>query len=295
MVVQGVSTRKVQKITEELCGEKFSKSLVSDICKGLDGPIRDFRCRDLGRYPFVMMDAMYIRVRENHRVVSKAFLLAIGINPDGHKEILGFDLCSSEKEINWKGFFDELLFRGLSGVDLVVSDNHKGLVKAIRESFPNASWQRGQVHMTRNILDKTPKRYVEGLKSELKAMFNAQTIREARTLRNEIVEEYSDVAAEAMQILDEGFEDAMTIMALPSKYRVSLRTTNLIERENRELRKRDNVIGIYPNSLSAERLLGAVLLDHHKDWAASSRLFSMTEYFEKELKIKLDLKQLKAA
>ncbi|MCF0187360.1 MAG: IS256 family transposase [Bacteroidaceae bacterium] len=295
MVVQGVSTRKVQKVTEELCGEKFSKSMVSDICKGLDGPIRDFRNRSLGSYPFIMADAMYLRVRENHRVVSKAFLLAIGINPEGHKEILGFKVYSSEKEINWKEFFEELTLRGLTDVDLIVSDNHKGLVKAAQESFPGAAWQRCQVHMTRNILDKTPKKYIEGLASELRAMFNAQTLREARSLKNEIIEEYEAVAEDAMRILDEGFEDTMTIMCLPSKYRVSLRTTNIIERENKELRKRDKVIQIYPNILSAERLLGAVLMDHHNDWIAGQRLFSMTEYYENLPKIRLSLKQIKVA
>lgn len=286
MVVQGVSTRNIKKITEELCGETFSKSTVSEICKELDEPVKQFRYRLLsGRYPFVIVDAMYIKVREEGRIVSKAVLIAVGINTEGRKEILGFSLCDTEKELTWKEFLEELKSRGLRGVDIVISDSHQGLVKAIQECFPTASWQRCQVHLTRNILDRTPKKYQAGLKSELSSMFKAVTIKEARRLRDEIYEEYKDVAENAMRILDEGFEDAMTIMALPEKYRIALRTSNILERENREIRRREQVIQIFPNLKSAERLIGAVLLDDHDDWMTQHRLFGMAEYFDKEVDI----------
>lgn len=292
MVVQGVSTRNIKKITEELCGEPFSKSTVSEICKELDEPVKRFRYRMLpDRYPFLIADAMYIKVREDRRIVSKAVLWAIGINTDGRKEVLGFSLCDTEKELTWKEFFEELKSRGLRGVDIVVSDSHQGLVKAIRECLPAASWQRCQVHLIRNILDKTPKRYQTGLSVELNNMFHAVTIEEARRLRDEIYDEYKDVAEDAMRVLDEGFEDAMTIMVLPMKYRVPLRTSNIIERENREIRRREKTIQIFPNQKSAERLIGAILMDDHNDWMSLQRVFSMTEYFEKEGQIMMALQK----
>lgn len=287
MVVQGVSTRNIQKVTEELCGESFSKSTVSEICRELDIPVKAFKERLLpNKYPFIMADAMYIKVREDHRVRSKALLLAIGVNPEGKKEVLGFDICDAEKTNTWKTFFEGLKSRGLRGVDLVISDSHKGLVESIKECFPGASWQRCQAHLSRNILDKCPKKYMAGLASELTAMFNSSTLEEARRLRDSIFEEYQDVASAAVQTLDEGFEDAMTIMYLPMKYRQSLRTSNIIERENREIRKREKVIQIFPNIESALRLLGAVLMDDHNDWSTRHRLFDMTEYYNKSSEIK---------
>ena len=287
MVVQGVSTRNIQKVTQELCGESFSKSTVSEICRELDIPVKSFKERILPeRYPFIMADAMYIKVREDHRIRSKALLLAIGVNPEGKKEILGFDICDSERNNTWKSFFENLKSRGLRGVDLVTSDNHKGLVEAIKECFPGASWQRCQAHFSRNILDKCPKKYTAGLASELTAMFNASTLAEARRLRDTIVEEYQDVAEAAVQTLDEGFEDSMVIMYLPMKYRQSLRTSNIIERENREIRKREKAIQIFPNIESAIRLIGAVIMDDHNDWSTRHRLFEMTEYYSKVNEIK---------
>ena len=296
MVVQGVSTRNIQKVTTELCGTTFSKSTVSEICKELDIPVKEFKNRLLkDKYPFVMADAMYIKVREDHRVVSKALFIAIGINPTGHKEILGFDVYDAERHDSWKHFFEGLKSRGLRGIDIITSDNHKGLVEAIKESFTGACWQRCQVHFMRNILNKCPKKYMVGLTSELKTMFAAGTIQEARNIRNSIIEEYQDVASEAMDILDSGFEDSMTVMVLPSKYRLSLRTSNIIERENGEIRKREKVIGIFPNKESAVRLLGAVLLDDHNDWSTCKRVFSMEDYYENYSTIQSKIHKLKVA
>lgn len=290
MVVQGVSTRNVQKVTEELCGESFSKSTVSEICKELDIPVKQFKERLLPeRYPFVIADAIYLKVREDHRVRSKALYVAVGINNTGHKEIIGFEVYDSEKRNTWKEFFEGLKSRGLRDVDFVISDAHLGLVEAIKESFPGSSWQRCQAHFTRNIIDKCPKKYGSGLASELRDMFNASTLEEARRLKNSIIEEYQDVAEESMEILDTGFEDAIVIMNLPSKYRIALRTSNIIERENREIRRREKVIGIFPNVESIIRLIGAVLYDDHNDWSSQQRLFDMTEYYEKQSSILMKL------
>lgn len=283
MVVQGISTRSVKKVTEELCGETFSKSTVSEICKELDISVKQFKGRLLSEhYPFIIADAIYVKVREEHRIRSKALYVAIGINSSGHKEVIGFELYDSERKDTWKEFFESLKSRGLRGIDLVVSDAHQGLVDAVRESFPGASWQRCQAHFTRNILDKCPKKYAAGVASELKDMFNTSTIEEARRLKDAIIEEYQDVAQNAMEILDMGFEDSISIMCLPSKYRIAIRTSNIIERENRELRRREKVIGIFPNPESVIRLMGAVLFDDHNDWCVGNKLFDMTEYYEKQ-------------
>lgn len=296
MVVQGVSTRSVQKVTEELCGESFSKSTVSMICKELDAPVRHFKERLLPEhYPFVMADAMYLKAREDHRVKSKALFMAIGINNTGHKEVLGFEVYDTEKANTWKDFFGHLKSRGLRGVDIIVSDAHAGLGQAVKECFAGSSWQRCQAHFARNIIDKCPKKYGAGLASELRDMFNASTMEEARKLKASIYDEYRDIAPASMEILDEGFEDCITIMALPSKYRIALRTSNIIERENREIRRREKVIQIFPNTESIIRLIGAVLQDDHNDWSMSRRLFDMKEYYDKLHAIQKALSKLKTA
>lgn len=280
MVLQGVSTRKVEKITQKMCGTKFSKSHVSEICKNLDPVVERFKNRrlDEDEYPFVMADAIYVKVREDFRVRSKGLLVALGFNTDGKREILGFELCENETEYHWKSFFQSLKERGLKGVDFVTSDDHQGLVCAIQKVFPKASWQRCQFHFTRNILSAAPKRYQKGLATELKDMFNAETEEAMRQVRDEILDDYAEVAPKAMQILDEGYFDATTIMSLPRRYRVPLRTSNYLERENEEIRRRERVIRVFPNKDSALRLLGALLLDHHEQWSFRSRTFNMKEY-----------------
>lgn len=225
----------------------------------------------------------------------KALFVAIGINNTGHKEVLGFEVYDSEKVNTWRDFFENLKSRGLRGVDIVISDAHAGLVEAIKESFSGSSWQRCQAHFTRNIIDKCPKKYSTGLASELRDMFNAATIEEARRLKESIYDEYQDVANEAMTVLDEGFEDSITIMALPSKYRIALRTSNIIERENREIRRREKVIQIFPNTESIIRLIGAVLQDDHNEWSVGHKIFDMKEYYDKLSSIQSNLLKIKVA
>jgi len=282
MVVQGVSTRKIEKVTEQLCGESFSKSTVSKLCKQLDEAVDIFKNRDLvGAYPFVMLDAIYIKVREDHRICSKALYVALGINEDGYKEIIGFALYDSETESDWKDFLIHLKDRGLSGTDLFISDDHQGLTKAIQETYPDVSWQRCQVHFRKNIMDKVPKKYQVAIGEALKEMFNCENIKSARQKRNEILSEYESVCEDAMETLDSGFEDAMAVMVLPWKYRKILRTTNLLERENEEIRRRERVIRIFPNKESVVRLMGSILIDHHEKWLGGSRLLSMAKYYER--------------
>lgn len=292
MVVQGVSTRNIEKITQELCNETFSRSTVSEICRDLDIPVKEFRNRPLdGSYPFVMADALYIKVREGHRVISKAFFVAIGFNKQGKREVLGFEVYENESIETWTDFMNNLVKRGLTGVDLVTSDAHQGLQEAVKTCFPGTAWQRCQAHFSRNIVDKCPKKYAAGLSSELPLMFNASTIEEARRIKNHLVDEYQDVAPQAARTLDEGFEDSMSVMAFPQLFRIQLRTTNYLERENRELRKREKVIGIFPNAASALRLIGAVLMDDSNDWSTHNRSFNMERYFEERSSIQERLRR----
>lgn len=296
MVIQGVATRNVEKITEELCGTKFSRSTISELCKTLTAEVKKFKERPLEKeYPFVMVDAMYIKVREDHRVKSKGVMIALGISFDGRKEILGFEVCDGETQYLWEKFLRHLKNRGLRGVDLITSDSHAGLVAAIREVFQGVGWQRCQFHFIRNILDAAPKKYQSDIASELRKVLHAETMENARKQKKALMEEYEECAENAMRILDEGFEDAMNIMSLPSKYRQCLRTSNLLERENQEIRRREKVIRIFPNEASAERLIGALLIDHHDDWKAMSRVFEMKEYYELKEKKGSVVKPLEAA
>lgn len=274
MVVQGVSTRKVTNVVEELCGASFSKSTVSELCRRLDESIKQFKNRPLkDPYPFVITDAKYFKVRENHSIVSKAFMVAMGITEDGRREIIDFGTYDNESERTWKEFLTSLKKRGVNP-DMITSDAHQGLLAGLKEVYPEVPWQRCQYHFQENILKETPKKEQKGLKTELREMFNAKTTKEARERRNEIIQDYKDVAPKAMEILDEGFEEAMTVMLLPESMRTPLRTTNYLERENGELGRRSDVIRIFPNAASLTRLMGAVLIDRNDIMSTRNALFT---------------------
>ena len=282
MVINGVSTRKVRRITEELCGTSFSKSTVSELCKTLDPQVSEWNERPLGakRFPFVIVDAMQLKVRERGRVVPQSALIAVGVNEDGYREVLGIRIGDSESEATWSEFFRWLHGRGLQGVDLVVSDHHGGLVNAVKRHFQGVTWQRCQVHLATNILDACPKRYQRALKAKLRLMFEAPDMETARRLRDDIMAEFADKAPRSMDILEVGFEDAMAVMTLPEPYRRRLRSTNGLERLNREVRRRERVIGIFPSVESALRLLGALLMEQDEEWAAGRLYFRMERYWE---------------
>ena len=275
MVVNGVSTRKVSRVMETLCGTSFSKSAVSDVCKDLDKAVKEFRTRPLeGDYPFLTVDATYFKVRENSRVISKAFMIAYGTNAEGHREILGFGVYANESTATWTDFLMSLKKRGLTGLLMITSDAHDGILNAIAKVFPTVPWQRCQFHFIRNITDKAPKKYQAGLRAELQEMFNCKTLAEARKIRDRITEDYRDVAEPAVTCLDEGFESAMTVMLLPAWLRRFYRTSNQIERLNKELKRRSKVIGVFPNEDSVLRLMGSVLMERHDAIQAGRAVFS---------------------
>ena len=279
MVVNGVSTRKVTRITEELCGVSFSKSAVSQLCTALDARVAAFNERPLGKFPFILVDAMYVKARSHDAVVSKAALVITGINTEGQREILGVRIGDSESEAFWRETFNWLKRRGLKGVVFIVSDDHNGLVSAARRCFQGAIWQRCQVHFMRNVLSYTGSRHKREMGTGLKRIFAADSAPEARQRFDELAEQMESKAPKAIQCLENGLEDALAVMALPAKYRRRMKSTNMQERLIQEVRRRERVIRIFPNEASALRLIGAVLAEIHEEWQAR-RYFDMTEFNE---------------
>ena len=281
MVAQGVSTRKVRHITEELCGTQFSKFTVSTLATGLSARVNHWRTRRLkGPYPFLLLDAMVIHVRKDDSVVPVAALIATGLSEDGQREILGLTLGDSENEASWDDMLRDLKGRGLCGVDLVVSDDHKGLKKAVQRHFQGVRWQRCQVHFLRNILGHAPVSQRGPLALALGRLFRADTKDESRALKNEIMGTFEKKAPKSMDCLEEGFEESLTILSFPRKYRVRLRSTNSQERLNEEVRRRERMIRIFPNEDSAIRLIGALLSEFHEQWSTGKKYFDMAEYWE---------------
>jgi len=279
MVVNGVSTRKVSNITEELCGASFSKSTVSQLCTGLDARVKAFNERrfDGDSYPFIMVDAMFIKCREGDRVVSRAALSISGIRSDGYREILGLRIGDTESYATWEEAFKWLKSRGLKGVMFVVSDQHAGLVEAARKHFQGATWQRCQVHLMRNILGTCSVRHRKDVAEKVKLIFQSADMEEARRRRDEFIEAFEKKVPKAVACLEEAFDDAMAVMELPEKYRKRLRTTNMQERLNEEVRRRERVIRIFPNDESAWRLIGALLAEYNEQWQ-SRRYLDMDEF-----------------
>jgi putative transposase len=278
MVLQGVSTRKVEAITQELCGASFSKSLVSKLCQALDPLVNQWREQPLGTFPFLLVDALVVKVREDGRVRQCSLLIATGIDQSGHRHLLGFALGDKESELSWQSFFTSLKERGLSGVDLIVSDDHAGLVKAIEGSFSGASWQRCQAHFLRNLNDACPKAESEAFLACAKQVLWAPDLSSARTRLREVCQSFESRCSKAVALLESAFDEVTSVLALPGKYHRLLRTTNSVERLNEEIRRRDRVIRIYPNRASCERLLGALLMEFDESMNSGKVYLGMEEY-----------------
>ncbi|WP_404322212.1 IS256 family transposase [Cytobacillus firmus] len=268
MVVNGVSTRKVTNIVEQLCGKNVSKSFVSSLTHKLDPLVNEWAGRPLNTtyYPYVFADAMYIKVREHNRVVSKAVYIATAIAENNTRQILGLSVDHVESYESWSRFFQQLKSRGLQSPKLLISDAHQGLQRAIQREFIGTAWQRCSVHFKRNILGKLPKKDTAEIRMMIKRIFEAVTIEDIRQFKDELMNRFSNEARfeKALTILDEGFEDTIQYMNFPDHIRIHIRSTNSLERLNQEVRRRERVIRIFPNSQSAYRLVGAVLMHYHE-------------------------------
>ena len=265
----------------------------------MDKDVKEFKNRRLsGFYPFVTLDATYLKVRANHRIESRALMVAYATNDAGRKEIIGFDVYEEESRRTWTDFLQSLKDRGQVSPLMITSDAHKGMLHAIAKVYPLCPWQRCQFHFARNILDAVPKQYVTAVSDALRDLFNCDTVEKARKKKEEIIEEYEPVAEKAMRCLDEGFESAMTVMILPKWIRKYFRTSNHLERLNREIKRRAKVIGIFPNEESVLRLIGSLLLEINDVKAVGRSIFSkqtlekmITPKIQKELRIAAEEEQ----
>lgn len=268
-IISGVSTRKIEKLAAQLGIVSLSKSQASALCDELDERVAAFRERRLnGRYPYLMLDALYEKVRIDGKVISQAVVVAYGVNVDGKRELLGVDVVETESYESWSTFLKSLLDRGLHGTKLVISDAHGGLVKAIAVVMNGVPWQRCKVHFMRNVMAHVPNRLKDEVAGALKAIFVQTTKDLSLTLFRALVAKYKKACARAMQILEDGIEDALAFMAFPELHRRKIASTNPVEHLNREIRRRTRSVGIFPTRDSAIRLISMILVEQTEDWQA---------------------------
>ncbi len=267
MYVEGVSTRKVTEITEALCGLEVSKSQVSALTQKLDAEIGQWRQRPLTEaYPYLIFDARYEKVRRGGAVVSQGVLVAIGISEKGCREVLGCWVAESESEASWGAVFKELKQRGLRGVSYVVSDDHQGMVKAIERHFQGAVWQRRQVHFVRNALALCGQPQRPMVLRLMKTVTEAPTREAAKAALEAATAELEKKAPRVAQMLEEHGEEILGVYALPEAHRKRMHTTNMLERQNQELKRRTRVVRVFPQEQSLLRLIAALLMETNQEW-----------------------------
>ena len=287
MYVQGVSTRKIKAVTEELCGHEFSASTISQMNGKLDEELRKFAERKLEEeYPYLIVDARYEKVREDGVIQSRAVLVALGITWEGRRQILGVELANRESRSSWKEFLVGLKARGLRGVELVISDDHEGLKKAIRESLPEAAWQRCYVHFLRNALDYLPRKADDDCLMELRWLYDRRSIEEARTDLAAWLKKWQHRYPKLCGWVEENIEETFTFYRWPKAHHKHLKSTNMLERLNQELKRRTHVVRIFPNAASCLRLVRALAAEVHEDWIEQHRYLNM-ELFKEHKKQKL--------
>ena len=281
MYVQGVSTRKVKTVTEALCGHSLSASAISAINKSLDEALRAFAERRLSEpYPYLILDARYEKVREAGIIISQAVLIAVAVDGDGQRQIIGVDLANRESRTSWRDFLLGLKDRGLFGVEFVVSDSHPGLKQAIREVLPGAAWQRCYVHFLRDALDHLSRKLADDCLHELRWIYD----------RRELVEVRRDIAAwlakwharhsKLCDWVEENIEETLTYYRLPLQHHKHMKSTNMLERLNQELKRRTHVVRIFPNAESCLRLVRALAVETHENWLEGTRYLNMQHLAE---------------
>jgi transposase-like protein len=274
--VAGVSTRKVDDLVQALGLTGIDKSKVSRICKELDEAVMAFRTRPLEvAYPYLWLDALYLKVRQNHRIVNMAVVIAVGVRETGEREILAIDIGASEEEAFWTAFLRGLVGRGLNGVQLVVSDAHEGLKGALATVLTGAVWQRCRVHFMRNVLAHVPKRDKSIVAAAIRTIFAQPSQEAARQQLAEVVRAMETRWPKAAEVLAAGEEDVLVYMTFPPEHWSRIYSTNPLERVNREVKRRTNVVGIFPDSDAVLRLVGSVLIEVHEEWQAGRRYFSL--------------------
>lgn len=272
MYVQGVSTRKVAAITEELCGHEFSASSISAITAKLDEQLEQFSRRKLeDEFPYVVVDARYERVREGGVIVSRAVLIALGIDWEGRRQVLAVEYANRESQGSWREFLLQLKERGLHGVQFIVSDDHPGLKAAIREVLPGVWWQRCYVHFLRNALDYLPRKADDDCLQELRWMYERRNVEEARRDLKQWLEKWAGKYPKLCAWVEANIEETWTFYRLPVAHHKHLKSTNLLERFNQEIKRRTLVVRIFPDEASCLRLIRAVASEQHEEWMEGSR------------------------
>lgn len=284
MYLQGVSTRKVKEITEELCGHEFSAATISRVTGKLDEELEQFARRRLEEeYPYLVLDARYEKIRQDGVIRSQAVQIAIGINWEGRRCVLAVEMANRESGSSWKEFLVGLKQRGLRGVICVVSDDHAGLRKSIPEVLPEASWQRCYVHFLRNALDHLPRKKDDDCLTELRWIYERRNVEEARRDLGAWLTKWENRYAKLCNWAEENIEETLTFYRLPQQHHKHLKSTNMLERINQELKRRTLVVRIFPNATSCLRLIRALTVEIHEDWVEAIRYLDM-EVLKEQLK-----------
>ena len=281
MYVQGVSTRKVKAITEELCGHEFSASTISRLNQNLDEELAKFATRRLEEeYPYLILDARYEKVREDGVIRSRAVLVALGVNWDGRRCVLAVELANRESTSSWTAFLVKIRERGLRGVEFVASDDHPGLKRAIAEVVPEAAWQRCYVHFLRNALDHLPRKADDDCLTELRWIYDRRNLQEARQDLAAWLKKWEERYRKLCQWVEENIEETLTFYRLPQSHHKHLKSTNMLERLNEELKRRTLVVRIFPNAESCLRLVRALAVEIHENWVEATRYLNMADLEE---------------
>ena len=282
MYIEGVSTRKVSKVTEVLCGTEFSAATVSSLTKKMDESLKKFANRSLTEaYPYIILDARYEKVRIDGIVQNQAVLIALGINWDGRREVLGVELAPRESNSIWKDFLIKLKERGLHGVEFVVSDDHCGIRNAVSAVLTEAVWQRCYVHFLRNALDHMPKKHIDpACMMELRWIYDRRTIDEAMSDLNAWLNKWAEKYPALCEWVEENIHETLSFYKLPQLHHKHLKSTNMLERMNQEIKRRTHIIRTFPNRESCLRMVRALAVETHEAWQVETRYLNMDELKE---------------
>jgi putative transposase len=278
MYVQGVSTRKVAAVVEQLCGCEVSSSQVSQAAALLDEKLEAWRNSELGEIVYLLLDARYEKVRQNGRIRDVAVLIAAGIDREGHRQVLGVSISMSEQEVHWRVFLESLLKRGLRGVELIISDNHSGLKAARLAVFGGVPWQRCQFHLQQNAQAYVPRKEMQTeVAADIRTIFNAPNRARAEEYLRATVLKYEKTASKLSEWMEQNIPEGLTVFSFPAAHQRRIRTTNCLERLNREIRRRTRVVSIFPNENAALRLISAILLEISDEWEGGKLYLSFED------------------